>query len=45
MCLNYNGLDIFIPKAKISDFGLSRALRCGSEYYKASTGGRWPVKW
>ncbi|XP_015921309.1 tyrosine-protein kinase HTK16 isoform X2 [Parasteatoda tepidariorum] len=32
-------------QAKISDFGLSRALRSGSEYYRASTGGRWPVKW
>lgn len=32
-------------QAKISDFGLSRALRVGSEYYKATSGGRWPVKW
>ncbi|KFM71953.1 Tyrosine-protein kinase HTK16, partial [Stegodyphus mimosarum] len=31
-------------QAKISDFGLSRALGTESEYYKASTGGRWPVK-
>ncbi|CAL1272831.1 unnamed protein product [Larinioides sclopetarius] len=32
-------------QAKISDFGLSRALGTDSEYYRASTGGRWPVKW
>ncbi|GFT73185.1 tyrosine-protein kinase HTK16 [Nephila pilipes] len=32
-------------QAKISDFGLSRALGTESEYYRASTGGRWPVKW
>ena len=31
--------------AKISDFGLSRAVGSGSDYYKASKGGRWPVKW
>ncbi|XP_076824684.1 tyrosine-protein kinase HTK16-like [Clavelina lepadiformis] len=30
---------------KISDFGLSRAVGAGSNYYKASAGGRWPVKW
>ncbi|XP_078612992.1 tyrosine-protein kinase HTK16-like isoform X1 [Branchiostoma floridae x Branchiostoma japonicum] len=30
---------------KISDFGLSRAVGAGSDYYKASAGGRWPVKW
>ncbi|CAH1781694.1 unnamed protein product [Owenia fusiformis] len=32
-------------QAKISDFGLSRAIGTGSDYYKASAGGRWPVKW
>ncbi|KAK3603679.1 hypothetical protein CHS0354_023276 [Potamilus streckersoni] len=32
-------------RAKISDFGLSRALGSNSDYYKASTGGRWPIKW
>ncbi|XP_070538021.1 tyrosine-protein kinase HTK16-like [Ptychodera flava] len=32
-------------RAKISDFGLSRAVGKGSDYYKASAGGRWPVKW
>ena len=30
---------------KISDFGLSRAIGSGSNYYVASKGGRWPVKW
>lgn len=30
---------------KISDFGLSRAVGANSDYYKASQGGRWPVKW
>lgn len=32
-------------QVKISDFGLSRATGSGSDYYKASQGGRWPVKW
>lgn len=31
--------------AKISDFGLSRALGGNNDYYKASHGGRWPIKW
>jgi tyrosine-protein kinase len=31
-------------QAKISDFGLSRALG-NNEYYRASQGGRWPIKW
>lgn len=30
---------------KISDFGLSRAVGTGSNYYQAQQGGRWPVKW
>ncbi|CAG0896849.1 unnamed protein product [Cyprideis torosa] len=30
---------------KIADFGLSRALGAGKEYYTASSGGRWPIKW
>jgi tyrosine-protein kinase len=33
-----------IDLAKISDFGLSRKLD-QHEYYTASAGGRWPVKW
>uniref|UniRef100_A0A147BMG3 Tyrosine-protein kinase n=1 Tax=Ixodes ricinus TaxID=34613 RepID=A0A147BMG3_IXORI len=32
-------------QVKISDFGLSRALSVGSDYYRATTGGRWPLKW
>ncbi|XP_059050992.1 tyrosine-protein kinase Shark [Achroia grisella] len=32
-------------QAKISDFGLSRALLTDSSYYKASRGGKWPIKW
>lgn len=32
-------------RAKISDFGLSRAVGSSSDYYKATTGGRWPIKW
>ncbi|XP_057672099.1 tyrosine-protein kinase Shark [Diorhabda carinulata] len=32
-------------QAKISDFGLSRALGTGHEYYSALQGGKWPLKW
>lgn len=32
-------------QAKISDFGLSRALCTGNDYYQASQGGKWPIKW
>ncbi|XP_045459480.1 tyrosine-protein kinase Shark [Melitaea cinxia] len=32
-------------QVKISDFGLSRALSADSSYYKASHGGKWPIKW
>lgn len=31
--------------AKISDFGMSRALGLGKDYYKAKTGSKWPLKW
>uniref|UniRef100_A0A8C2UJI0 Tyrosine-protein kinase n=1 Tax=Chinchilla lanigera TaxID=34839 RepID=A0A8C2UJI0_CHILA len=31
--------------AKISDFGLSKALGADENYYKAQTHGKWPVKW
>lgn len=34
-----------VLSVKISDFGLSRALRTDSDYYTASQGGRWPIKW
>ena len=30
---------------KISDFGLSRALGVGSEYYRSQQKGKWPIKW
>lgn len=32
-------------QAKISDFGLSRVIASDSSYYKATEGGRWPIKW
>lgn len=31
--------------AKISDFGLSRALGVDKDYYTAKEGGKWPLKW
>ncbi|KAM8939285.1 LOW QUALITY PROTEIN: tyrosine-protein kinase ZAP-70 [Pelodytes ibericus] len=31
--------------AKISDFGLSKALAPDNSYYTARTGGKWPLKW
>ncbi|KAK2171466.1 hypothetical protein NP493_1062g00054 [Ridgeia piscesae] len=31
--------------AKISDFGMSRALGLDSDYYTAKTAGKWPLKW
>lgn len=31
-------------QAKISDFGLSRTFG-SSTYYKATAGGKWPIKW
>nr|XP_023699464.1 tyrosine-protein kinase ZAP-70 [Paramormyrops kingsleyae]XP_023699465.1 tyrosine-protein kinase ZAP-70 [Paramormyrops kingsleyae]XP_023699466.1 tyrosine-protein kinase ZAP-70 [Paramormyrops kingsleyae]XP_023699467.1 tyrosine-protein kinase ZAP-70 [Paramormyrops kingsleyae]XP_023699468.1 tyrosine-protein kinase ZAP-70 [Paramormyrops kingsleyae]XP_023699470.1 tyrosine-protein kinase ZAP-70 [Paramormyrops kingsleyae] len=31
--------------AKISDFGLSKALGANDSYYKARTAGKWPLKW
>lgn len=30
---------------KVTDFGLSRALGFGSEYYRARNLGKWPIKW
>lgn len=32
-------------KAKISDFGLSRAFSRDQSIYQSSEGGKWPVKW
>ncbi|KFP72601.1 Tyrosine-protein kinase ZAP-70, partial [Acanthisitta chloris] len=31
--------------AKISDFGLSKALGADDSYYRARTAGKWPLKW
>ena len=31
-------------QAKISDFGLSRTFG-SNDYYRASAGGKWPIKW
>ena len=31
-------------QAKISDFGLSRTFG-SNDYYKATAGGKWPIKW
>jgi len=30
---------------KISDFGMSRAMGTGKDYYKAGNAGKWPLKW
>ena len=32
-------------QAKISNFGLSTVMSDGKDYYQASQGGRWPIKW
>ncbi|XP_071521228.1 tyrosine-protein kinase HTK16 isoform X2 [Panulirus ornatus] len=34
-----------VTLAKISDFGLTRALGVDKDYYTASDGGKWPLKW
>ncbi|XP_077549390.1 tyrosine-protein kinase SYK-like [Haemaphysalis longicornis] len=31
--------------AKVSDFGMTRALGSGKDYYKAQAAGKWPLKW
>jgi serine/threonine protein kinase len=31
--------------AKISDFGMSKALGLGKDYYQARAGSKWPLKW
>ncbi|KAK5869660.1 hypothetical protein PBY51_024362 [Eleginops maclovinus] len=31
--------------AKISDFGLSKAIGADENYYRARTAGKWPLKW
>lgn len=40
-----NVLVVDEDNVKISDFGMSRAIGGGSEYYRAETAGRWPLKW
>jgi tyrosine-protein kinase len=40
-----NILLMSIQQVKISDFGLSRALKEEADYYKASNRDRWPIKW
>ena len=30
---------------KVSDFGLSRAVGAGGEYYRSQQRGKWPIKW
>ncbi|KAL3246787.1 hypothetical protein MRX96_057427 [Rhipicephalus microplus] len=30
---------------KVSDFGMTRALGSGKDYYKAQTAGKWPLRW
>ncbi|PAA89541.1 hypothetical protein BOX15_Mlig008106g2 [Macrostomum lignano] len=32
-------------RAKISDFGLSRAVGADTDYYRATQRGKWPIKW
>ena len=44
-CGTYKHPTFLWSQVKISDFGLSRAVGAHSDYYKASQGGRWPVKW
>jgi tyrosine-protein kinase len=34
-----------VDLVKISDFGLSRTIAVEDDYYTASAGGKWPVKW
>ncbi|XP_067629148.1 tyrosine-protein kinase Shark [Eurosta solidaginis] len=34
-----------LHQAKISDFGLSRALGSDNSFYEARHGGKWPIKW
>ncbi|VDK40587.1 unnamed protein product [Taenia asiatica] len=31
--------------AKVSDFGMSKALNFGNDYYRAASAGKWPLKW
>lgn len=40
-----NVLLVNLQYAKISDFGLSKALGADESYYKARNFGKWPLKW
>ena len=40
-----NVLVVDVNFVKISDFGMSRAMGVGNDYYKAESAGRWPLKW
>jgi len=40
-----NVLIVDIDHVKISDFGMSRAMGAGNEYYRAERVGKWPLKW
>lgn len=40
-----NVLLVSESSAKISDFGMSKALNIGNDYYKAQEAGKWPLKW
>jgi serine/threonine protein kinase len=40
-----NVLVVDEDNVKISDFGMSRAIAGNSEYYRAESAGRWPLKW
>ena len=40
-----NVLVVDVNFVKISDFGMSRAMGVGNDYYKAEAAGKWPLKW
>ena len=40
-----NVLVVDVNFVKISDFGMSRAMGVGNNYYKAEAAGKWPLKW
>ncbi|XP_046850219.1 tyrosine-protein kinase ZAP-70-like [Xenia sp. Carnegie-2017] len=40
-----NVLVVDVNFVKISDFGMSRAMGVGNNYYRAEAAGKWPLKW
>jgi hypothetical protein len=40
-----NVLVVDVNFVKISDFGMSRAMGVGNDYYRAEAAGKWPLKW